>query len=77
VNASRINDLISRVAQEVEGTTSIIVTHDVDSAFFLAHRIILLSEGRIRAQGTPEELRRSEDAAVRAFLDPSPTVGAA
>lgn len=77
VNAARINDLIARVAREVEGTTSVIVTHDVESAFYLADRIVLLSGGKIRAEGTPDALRQSDDAAVRNFLDPSLAVGAA
>jgi phospholipid/cholesterol/gamma-HCH transport system ATP-binding protein len=70
VNAARINNLISRVSAEVGGT-SVIVTHDVESAFFLADRIVLLSEGLVQAQGTPEELRSTENPVVRGFLDAS------
>ncbi len=70
VNAARINGLIARLNREVEGT-SVIVTHDVESAFFLADRIVLLANGVVRAEGTPEELRNTDDADVRGFLDPS------
>ena len=70
VNAARINGLIARLKHEVEGT-SVIVTHDVESAFLLADRIVILSNGVVRAEGTPEELRNTDDAAVRGFLDPS------
>jgi phospholipid/cholesterol/gamma-HCH transport system ATP-binding protein len=70
VNAARINGLIDRLNHEVEGT-SVIVTHDVESAFFLADRIVILSNGVVRAEGTPAELRATEDEAVRGFLDPS------
>lgn len=67
VNAGVINALIDQLNHEIE-STSIIVTHDVESAFQLADRIALLSEGTIRAQGSPAELRASESALVREFL---------
>ncbi|MFQ5689722.1 MAG: ABC transporter ATP-binding protein [Gemmatimonadota bacterium] len=67
VNAAIINRLISRLNHEVDAT-SVIVTHDVDSAFQLADTIALLSDGVVRAEGTPEELKASEDPEVRKFL---------
>jgi phospholipid/cholesterol/gamma-HCH transport system ATP-binding protein len=69
VNASVINRLIARVQGEI-GATSVIVTHDVESAFFLGDRIVLLAEGRIQAEGTPDELRASRDPVVQDFLHP-------
>jgi phospholipid/cholesterol/gamma-HCH transport system ATP-binding protein len=73
VNAAVIADLIDHVSHDIEGTT-VIVTHDVEAAFILGDRIVLLSHGRIRAQGTPEQLRHTEDVAVRRFLSPSSVV---
>ena len=73
VNATRINELIARVSRQVSAT-SIIVTHDVASAFFLADRIVLLAEGVVQAEGTPDELRRTSDPVVREFLDSAPTM---
>jgi len=70
VNANVINRLIAQVQREM-GSTSIIVTHDVESAFFLGDRIVLLSDGRVRASGTPAELRNSEDPVVQEFLHPT------
>ena len=67
VNAARINELIARLQDEI-GLTSVVVTHDVESAFFLGDRIALLGEGRIRALGTPRELHESDDPVVREFL---------
>ncbi|MFQ5679137.1 MAG: ABC transporter ATP-binding protein [Gemmatimonadota bacterium] len=75
VNAGVINRLIERLNHEIE-STSVIVTHDVQSAFQLADRIALLSGGKIRAQGSPEEMRASENELVREFLSPR-AVGAA
>jgi len=67
VNAARINELIADLRDEI-GVASVVVTHDVDSAFFLGDRIALLSDGRVRALGTPDELRATDDEAVQEFL---------
>ncbi|MDH3298342.1 MAG: ATP-binding cassette domain-containing protein [Gemmatimonadota bacterium] len=69
VNASVINRLIAQVQRET-GSTSVIVTHDIESAFFLGDRIVLLSDGKVRASGTPAELRSSPDPVVQEFLHP-------
>jgi len=71
VNATRINQLIARVNRDIDAT-SVIVTHDVASAFFLADRIVLLSLGVVQAEGTPDELRTTDDPVVREFLDSTP-----
>lgn len=69
VNASVINRLIARLQGEI-GATSVIVTHDVKSAFFLGDRIVLLADGRVQAEGTADELRESRDPVVQDFLHP-------
>jgi phospholipid/cholesterol/gamma-HCH transport system ATP-binding protein len=73
VNATRINELIASVNRQVDAT-SIIVTHDVASAFFLADRIVLLADGLVQAEGTPDELRTTTNPVVREFLDATPTM---
>lgn len=70
VNAKVINQLIARVQRET-GSTSVIVTHDVESAFFLGDRIALLVDGKVKASGTPDELRHSRDPVVQDFLHPT------
>jgi ABC-type transporter Mla maintaining outer membrane lipid asymmetry ATPase subunit MlaF len=45
------------------------VTHDVRSAFQISNRIALLHDGKIKAEGTPEELLSVQDEVVQAFLD--------
>jgi len=72
VNANVINRLIARLQGEI-GATSVIVTHDVESAFYLGDRIVLLADGRVQAQGTPTELRESSDPVVQDFLHPKLT----
>lgn len=69
VNANVINRLIARLQGEI-GATSVIVTHDVESAFYLGDEIVLLSDGKVQAQGTPTELRESADPVVQDFLHP-------
>jgi phospholipid/cholesterol/gamma-HCH transport system ATP-binding protein len=69
VNANVINRLIARLQGEI-GATSVIVTHDIESAFYLGDRIVLLSDGKVQAQGSPTELRESPDHIVRDFLHP-------
>jgi phospholipid/cholesterol/gamma-HCH transport system ATP-binding protein len=67
VVAAKINHLI-RDLQRRLGLTSVVVTHDLGSAFLVADRIAFLYEGRIRFTGTPEEARASADPPLREFL---------
>ena len=48
--------------------TSIVVTHDMNSAFKIADRIVMLHEGHIIFDGTPDEIRRSEHDVVKRFV---------
>ncbi|MBW3554900.1 MAG: ATP-binding cassette domain-containing protein [Gemmatimonadetes bacterium] len=67
VNAETIDGLIVELAEEL-GVTSIVVTHDLESAFQVGDRVALLTEGRLRACGTPEEILASEDPVVQRFM---------
>jgi phospholipid/cholesterol/gamma-HCH transport system ATP-binding protein len=49
--------------------TSIVVTHDMQSAYYVADRLCLLYEGRIHFDGTPDEIRASTDPVVRQFIN--------
>lgn len=51
------------------GVTSLVVSHDRDLAFGVAHRIAVIQEGRILTIGTPAEVKRNEDPKVREFLN--------
>jgi phospholipid/cholesterol/gamma-HCH transport system ATP-binding protein len=63
-----INAMINSMKTKL-GCTSIVVTHDMVSAFEVADRIAMLANRRIVQVGTPEEMRRSTVPEVRAFLD--------
>lgn len=57
-----------RKTQEQLGLTSVLVTHDMESAFFAADRIAMLDKGKIVQVGTPDEIRQSRNPVVYAFV---------
>ena len=67
VMADAINDLIVETRERL-GVTAIVVTHDMTSAYKVGHRIAMLYEGRVRATGTPAEIRASTDPVVAQFI---------
>jgi phospholipid/cholesterol/gamma-HCH transport system ATP-binding protein len=70
VVAAKINHLIRDLQQRL-GLTSVVVTHDLASAFYVADRIAFLYEGRIRFVGTTAEARATADPPLREFLTAS------
>ena len=69
INAYAICHLIMRLKSK--GETQVVVTHDLDLAFHVADRVVMIQHGRIVFQGTPSELSSRNDPAIRGFLDPS------
>ncbi|HEX2055632.1 MAG TPA: ATP-binding cassette domain-containing protein, partial [Nitrospiraceae bacterium] len=69
INAYAICHLIMRLKSK--GVTQVVVTHDLDLAFHVADRIVMIQQGRIVFQGAPGELSGRNDPAIRGFLDPS------
>lgn len=67
VNADNIDELILELGRGL-GVTSIVVTHDLDTAFEVGDRIALLYEGKVRAIGTPQEMLDSTDPVVMRFV---------
>ena len=63
---AQIDQLIIGLSEKL-GVASIVVTHEMSSAFRIADRMVLLYNGRIIAEGTPEEMRRNS--AVDAFIN--------
>jgi phospholipid/cholesterol/gamma-HCH transport system ATP-binding protein len=62
-----INELILKLQRELK-VTSIVVTHDMQSAFKVADRIVMLHEGKSVFDGTPEEVKASENDVVKRFV---------
>jgi phospholipid/cholesterol/gamma-HCH transport system ATP-binding protein len=67
VMSSVINDLIIKMKQEY-GVTSVVVTHDMESAFRIADRIAMIYEGRIIECDIPEKVMRSKNKIVGQFV---------
>ena len=64
-----IGDLICDLKHKIE-ITQIVVTHDIDLAFYVADRLAILSEGRIIEYGTPDDIRSCKNYAVQEFITP-------
>jgi len=67
INTETIDDLIIQL-REKQKVTSIIVTHEMESAFAVATRMAFLYEGKITLEGTPEQFRHSDIPIVSKFL---------
>jgi phospholipid/cholesterol/gamma-HCH transport system ATP-binding protein len=68
IMADIINDLIIKVSDH-EGIMSIVITHDMVSAYKISDKIAVLYEGRIIETGSPEEIRNTKNAIVRQFIE--------
>jgi phospholipid/cholesterol/gamma-HCH transport system ATP-binding protein len=61
-----------RQLNDTLGLTSVIVSHDLDETFHIADQVIVLANGKIAAQGTPDEVRHSTDPLVKQFVTAAP-----
>jgi len=68
IMADVINNLIIKLADELN-ITSVVVTHDLASAYKVADRIAMLHDGKIIFAGTPEEVRNTDIPVVRQFIE--------
>ena len=68
IASDSINHLIRRLQKRLR-VTSVVVTHDMKTAYHTADRIAYLHEGRIYFHDTPEALRTSSDAVVQDFIE--------
>jgi phospholipid/cholesterol/gamma-HCH transport system ATP-binding protein len=76
INTRRINELILSIQQRLR-VTSLVVTHDLASAFMVSDRLAMLSDRRILATLPRAEFHRSQDAAIHRFVTAMPVVEAA
>jgi phospholipid/cholesterol/gamma-HCH transport system ATP-binding protein len=68
ITADVINNLIIKLADELN-ITSVVVTHDLASAYKVADRIAMLHDGKIIFAGTPDEVRNADNPVVRQFVE--------
>jgi phospholipid/cholesterol/gamma-HCH transport system ATP-binding protein len=67
INTERINHLINGLKDALK-VTSIVVTHDMKSAFSISDRMAMVHRGEIIQTGTPDEFRASKDSRVQDFI---------
>ena len=73
VMTDSINRLISKIHKH-ENVTSIMVTHELRTVFEVAERVIMIHNGKIKFDGTPEQIKISEDKIVRQFISGDSTL---
>jgi phospholipid/cholesterol/gamma-HCH transport system ATP-binding protein len=71
VTTEVIDRLIRKMKDDL-GVTSLVITHDMKSAYAISDRIAVLYEGRVVQVGTPDEIRASRDDVVRGFVEGRP-----
>ncbi len=70
-----VTGVIGRLILELSkrmGITSVVVTHDVATAFKISDRMVVLFRGRVVAEGTPKEIQQSSDPVVQQFIRGNP-----
>ena len=70
LTTATISSLILKLQREL-GVTSVVVSHDIRSAFRIGSKIALLAEKKVKFFGTPEEMSGSDDKYIREFLGSS------
>ena len=73
ITSAVIDQLMVRMREKL-GVTSIVITHDMRSAYTVGSRIAMLYEGKIRQVGTVEEIKHTEDPIVRQFIEGRPSL---
>lgn len=73
VTSAVIDQLMIRMRDKL-GVTSIVITHDMRSAYTVGTRMAMLYEGRVRQVGTVEEIRNTNDPLVRQFIEGKPDI---
>ena len=73
VTSAVIDGLMIRLREKL-GVTSIVITHDMNSAYKVGSRIAMLYEGKVRQVGTVEEIRHTKDPIVCQFIEGRPAV---
>jgi len=68
ITADSINELIIGLHDKLK-VTSIVVTHDMKSAYKIADRIAMMYQGKIIAQGSPEEIQNTDHPVVHQFIN--------
>jgi phospholipid/cholesterol/gamma-HCH transport system ATP-binding protein len=76
VTSAVIDELMIRMREKL-GVTSVVITHDMRSAYSVGTRIAMLYEGKVRQVGSVEEIKHTNDPVVRQFIEGKPSLDAA
>jgi phospholipid/cholesterol/gamma-HCH transport system ATP-binding protein len=68
INSARINHLINGIKRALK-ITSIVVTHDMHTAFSVSDRLAMLARGRVRLVAPKEQFQATQDPYIRDFID--------
>jgi phospholipid/cholesterol/gamma-HCH transport system ATP-binding protein len=68
IRADVMNELVIKLRDELH-VTVVAVTHDMNSAFKIAERMVMLYDGKLIIDATPEQIRQSQDPRVREFVE--------
>ncbi|MFA7294639.1 MAG: ATP-binding cassette domain-containing protein, partial [Candidatus Omnitrophota bacterium] len=68
IAADSINELIRSLHDKLK-VTSIVVTHDMKSAYHIADKIAMMYKGRIILEGAPKDIKESRDPVVHQFIN--------
>jgi phospholipid/cholesterol/gamma-HCH transport system ATP-binding protein len=71
VSARRVDQLILDLARK-EGVACVVVSHDLRSIFSIADRVAMLYKGKVKAVGTPAEIRANPDPVIQQFTTGAP-----
>jgi len=67
INCDAIDNLILQTQQQTQATC-IVISHDIESTFKIAHKIAMLYHGKIIAEGTPQEIQTTANPVIRNFI---------
>ncbi len=67
IKSREISDLIKEISQRLK-STMVVASHDIMNAFRIADRVALLKNGKICIEGSPQDLRNSQDPVLQEFL---------
>ena len=68
INVGRVNRLLAGLRRQM-GITTVVITHQMETVFGVADRVLMLADGKIAIEGSPDALWHSEDPRLRPFLN--------
>ena len=67
IRKSAVHSMISDYQRRL-GFTGVVISHDIPDIFYISQRVAMLDEGKIRFEGTPNEIQRASDNVVQQFI---------